>query len=233
VRATLLFAFAAAVLACAPRMTVVPTGSAQSYPSRGPDCRVEFYRVKAPDRPYDEVAALNLQGSGLQSITDAQELMRKEACGVGADAVVITRDFAVLPGGTSMIGSAVRYRDLTPMQRAARDRPLTLLERPAPEGYCVASVMGAVAVNARSSLRYLVVATLTDGTQVWTPANWTPALRAGTSLTAVDPGREVRLPDGTQGYVEPGAVGPCLLPSGPPRQPSTPAPIDAPRDDAI
>ena len=224
-------ALAAALAGCAGgHVTVLPTGTSPVlYPSRGPDCRVEFYRVKPPDRPCDEIAALNLQGPLQQTVVQAQEAMRKEACGIGADVVVITRDFAVLSNGVTMIGSALRYRDLTSTQRTAADRPITVLDKVAPEGYCVAALKGGdVQVYSRPTLRHEVVATLKGGTLVWTPEGWVPPQQIGTSLIELDPGRDVRLHDGTEGYVDPAMVGPCLPPAPATGQPPAPGPVAAP-----
>ena len=40
---------------------------------------------------------------------DFQEALRKKACELGADAVIVTQDFSGVGG--SMNGTAVRYRD--------------------------------------------------------------------------------------------------------------------------
>jgi hypothetical protein len=75
--------------ACA-RVEVTPSGSA-SAPPREAGCQIEFFRSKAPDRPYVELAGLHAEGG--MSAGDVQERMRAKACEVGADAVIVTRDY--------------------------------------------------------------------------------------------------------------------------------------------
>ena len=98
--------------ACATVVSVTPSGSASATP-RTANCQIEFFRSKVPDRPYDELAGLHASG-GLNA-GEVQEEMRSKACQVGADAVIITRDFV---GGTQsalaiMTGTAVKYRAAT------------------------------------------------------------------------------------------------------------------------
>ncbi len=99
-------------------VVVIPAGPALSLAPRAPDCAIEFYRVKPLERPFDEVATLRFEAAhpntNAQEAQEAQEALRRQACAVGADAVVVTRE---LLSGT-MIGVAVSYRDVREQHRA-------------------------------------------------------------------------------------------------------------------
>jgi hypothetical protein len=94
---------------CAATVTVTPAGPLTA-PPRAEGCQVEFFRSKVPDRPYDELAGLHAEGG--MSAGAVQEKMRAKACEVGADAVLVTRDY--VPGTkyvpALMTGTAVKYR---------------------------------------------------------------------------------------------------------------------------
>ena len=94
------------------RVSVTPSGNGVTAAPKPLGCTMEFLRTKAPDRPYDELASIDFQGSNFHSATDAQKYVREEACKLGADAVLITREF--VPGSmkrTSMMSAtAVKYR---------------------------------------------------------------------------------------------------------------------------
>ncbi len=87
-------------------VTVAGAGKSLGLAPRTADCTVEFFRTKPPDRAYDEVAALHFSWLG-SDVVFAQEAMRAKACELGADAVIVTRDFAA----GSMVGTALSYPD--------------------------------------------------------------------------------------------------------------------------
>lgn len=91
-------------------VSVTPSGGA-SAPGRPADCSIEFFRSKPPDRPYDELAGLHATGK-LVWPSRMQEAMRAKACKVGADAVIVTRDFIPETNGSDavMTGTAIRFR---------------------------------------------------------------------------------------------------------------------------
>jgi hypothetical protein len=95
--------------ACAATVSVTPSGTATAR-ARAADCKIEFFRSKVPDRPYEELAGLHSEGG--MSAAAVQEKMRAKACEVGADAVIVTRDY--VPGAryvpAVMTGTAVRYK---------------------------------------------------------------------------------------------------------------------------
>jgi hypothetical protein len=111
-----------ALAACATpyRVAVTDAGVALVLAPRPADCRVEFYRTKPPERPYDEVSTLHFSGSADAAV--AQEALRAKACELGADAVIVTRDFVVISGAlnptaftpnqAAMTGTAVSYPEL-------------------------------------------------------------------------------------------------------------------------
>jgi hypothetical protein len=96
-------------------VSVTPSGSASAQP-RAADCPIEFFRSKNPDRPYEELAGLHAQFG--MSPGEVQEAMRVKACEVGADAVIITRDYdpGSLHVAAIMTGTAVKYRAAAEVQ---------------------------------------------------------------------------------------------------------------------
>ncbi len=101
---------AAASLAClGPRVAVLPSGSGLVAEPRPQDCKLEFFRT-GPPRPYDELAALHAAGGDTfrDGPADFQDALRARACTLGADAVVVTRDYSG-PGGI-MNAVAIKYR---------------------------------------------------------------------------------------------------------------------------
>jgi hypothetical protein len=94
--------------------------------ARAAECRVEFIRTKAPERAYDELAALHWNGS-LSSAEAAQEDLRASACQLGADAVIVTRDYVPYTQNATafMTGTAIKYRVVTAekMPSAASSKP--------------------------------------------------------------------------------------------------------------
>jgi len=110
----------ALLIACA-SVEVTPAGRGLAAKARPADCAVEFLRTKAPDRPYDELAGLHAKGgSNLATAAELQEEMRATACALGADAVIVTRDY--IPRSALMTGTAVKYREAVPVP-AAGARP--------------------------------------------------------------------------------------------------------------
>jgi hypothetical protein len=94
-------------------VTVTESGLGLALAPRPADCVIEFYRTTVPQRPHDEVATLHFRGSVFANAAGAQEKMREQACALGADAVLVSRDF--VPGAPSspsvMTGTALSYRD--------------------------------------------------------------------------------------------------------------------------
>jgi len=87
-------------------VVATPSGSGVLLERRPSNCDVEFFRLRPPDRPFDEVATLHFGGGLGDGPLAAQDLMRAKACSLGAHAVVVTRDH--LAG--SMTGTAIAYR---------------------------------------------------------------------------------------------------------------------------
>ncbi len=194
----------AAVLAsCAPNVKVLHSGAAQA--ARRPDCRVDFFRVKPPELAFDEIAVLQYDGRAVDLIA-LQELMRKQACAAGADAVVVTREYVAVAGRASMIGTGIRYRDLTPGQRALLDKPRDLAVETPPAGYRAVVVREGATVHPDAALKRPALSTVPAGTVLWqadTTAALTLSSRERQRLQG--DGRpesaEVWLPDGSTGFV--------------------------------
>ncbi len=107
---------------------VTPTGAAAER--KPPDCSIDFL-AKAPDREYDEIAELeahvtSVSPGGPESEATPVgprgplEVLRKKACELGADALIVTRNFVTNAIGHVLVaGTAIKYRPAP--------------ERPAPE----------------------------------------------------------------------------------------------------
>jgi hypothetical protein len=93
---------------------VISSGNVANAPARAPDCEVSFFRTKV-DRPYDELSAIQVEGgAGMFMVTPEalQKEMAAKACGLGADAVLITQDYTLRDGSTAwMTGVAIKYRE--------------------------------------------------------------------------------------------------------------------------
>ncbi len=103
-----MLAAAAMSLGClGPRVTVLP-GSvhAQAKPQ---SCEIAFLRTKV-DRPYEEIAGLAASGGDTfkNGPAEFQEALRAKACELGADAVLVTRDWSEYGGTMNVV--AIRYR---------------------------------------------------------------------------------------------------------------------------
>ena len=90
---------------------VTPAGNGVTAAARSPGCNVEFFRTKPPERPYDELATLHWEGTW-KSAEAAQEDLRAQACALGADAVVVTRDYIPYTQNATgvMTVAAIKYR---------------------------------------------------------------------------------------------------------------------------
>jgi hypothetical protein len=87
-----------------------PDLKAEAKPS---GCAIEFLD-QAPGRAYDELAELE---SHVTSVPPggAQEVLRDKACELGADAVIVIRNFVTNPYGHVLVaGTAIRYREDAP-----------------------------------------------------------------------------------------------------------------------
>jgi hypothetical protein len=119
-------------------ITVTPSGQGIELAARKPDCVVEFHRVRPPERPFDELATLHLQGGGLDA-WEAQEALRRRACTLGADAVVVMRDYMNAGRYVVMTGSAVSYPDVRASPAATRARDARgITELMPPPGFSIA-----------------------------------------------------------------------------------------------
>jgi hypothetical protein len=174
---------------------VTDSGSGKKFAPRPAECRVDFFRTKPPETAYDEIATVHWQGT-LVGAEGAQEDLRRKACELGADAVVVIRDY--VPGTQHsmgvMTGTAIRYRGPRPPESAPASA--------APGAGAAASVDGLVPATAREStvLRASpdraapVVNRIEAGTAVWASEQATRGFR------------RVKLAEGRSGYAEEGAL---------------------------
>lgn len=103
-----------ALSACAIQASVTRASDKQFAPK--PDsCNVEFFRTQRPAVAYDEIGAIHLTGSVMETPQDAQESLRRKACELGADAVVVTDEIYQVPNvGLRVTATAVAYRKEVP-----------------------------------------------------------------------------------------------------------------------
>jgi hypothetical protein len=215
-----------AVLACAYGSTVVtPSGAQLSLTPLPPDCRIEFYRTKPPERPFDEIATLHYTARARATIEGAQEAMRKKACASGADAVIVTRDLVL----GSMIGVAISYRDAREkhridhaLRRAARaDYEKQLAdarkEEPGvPAGFLPARVLAAAPFFAIADRRSEQRGEIAAGADVWVDpqpsSGWRRVfVRGGKRGWIEDDAIELRLPPEPSAPGEPGRRSPSSI----------------------
>jgi hypothetical protein len=169
------------------RVTVLDSGSGLKLGARPANCRIEFLRTRPPEQPYDEVATLHVHGFAVNAAR-AQELLRAEACALGADAVFVVREYTdVLP----MVATALSYREprLQREAEAKRERQ-RLASLGAPEGFVPARVLASGTIRVSPDRRAPASGEVKAGESVW-------AVRE-----EVRGHRRVRHADGRAGYVE-------------------------------
>jgi hypothetical protein len=90
--------------------SVKPSPSGAKAEPRPPDCTVEFLR-NPPSRTYDELG--EIYGYYSRDV-EPQDVLREKACSLGADAVIVTKDFVISsvsgPDRKSIAGTAIKYR---------------------------------------------------------------------------------------------------------------------------
>jgi hypothetical protein len=107
----LALAVASAGIGCG-SVSVKPSPSGAMAESRAPGCTVEFLRA-APERRHDELGEIY---SYYPQVVVPQDVLREKACELGADAVIVTRDFLISNRGPDrklVAGIAIKYRDST------------------------------------------------------------------------------------------------------------------------
>jgi hypothetical protein len=101
----------ASVLTACGSVSVKPSPSGAKAESRPTDCAVEFLR-NAPEREHDELGEIY---SYYSQVVEPREVLREKACELGADAVIVARDFLIStvrgPDRKLVSGIAIKYRD--------------------------------------------------------------------------------------------------------------------------
>jgi outer membrane biosynthesis protein TonB len=129
-------ALAAALLslaACASAGIKVVRTSDEKLPPKPADCALEFL-LKAPPQPYDELAELDSHVTSPPP-NGALEVLRPKACELGADAVIVRRNFVTNEFGHVLVaGTAIKYRaEAAPEAPPAEAPPAQPTPEPAPE----------------------------------------------------------------------------------------------------
>jgi len=114
---------------CAGSVRVSDAGNGVKASPKPKGCAMPFLRAKPPDRPFDELASLHYSG-GMNREGDpaqAESSLRERACELGADALVVSREF--VPGVAGAQGSppfmsatAIVYRPAATGDPAASGR---------------------------------------------------------------------------------------------------------------
>lgn len=96
-------------------VSVTDSGTGRRAAARPAGCTIEFFRAKAPESPFDELGTLHWEGT-LSGASAAQEAIRDRACQLGADAVIVTRDYVPYTQNTSgfMTATAIKFRATAP-----------------------------------------------------------------------------------------------------------------------
>jgi hypothetical protein len=106
------FAWASPLLVlcgCFPSTEVIPSPGAPTFPPKAEDCAIEFFDNGAPQKPYDELAELHVTPTGSWELPP-KEIIRRQACAVGADAVIGLHTISRGLYDYTVVGTAVRYR---------------------------------------------------------------------------------------------------------------------------
>jgi hypothetical protein len=117
-RCTAALAAAAALMACG-GVKVKPSGDGVRPEPRPKGCSLEFLQ-KAPGRPYQEIADLEAHVTSPPS-GGALEVLRDKACELGADAVIVSRNFVTNEQGHVLVaGTAIKYVEQPPSPELER-----------------------------------------------------------------------------------------------------------------
>ncbi len=120
-----------ALVACASAGIKVVRTSDEQLPPKPADCPLEFL-PKAPPQPYDELAELESHVTSPPP-NGALEVLRPKACELGADAVVIQRNFVTNEFGHVLVaGTAIKYRAEAPEAPPAEAPPAEPTPEPVP-----------------------------------------------------------------------------------------------------
>ena len=98
---------------CAETVKVTRVGPDAGLAPKAGDCPIEFL-LKPPERLYDPIADLE---SHLTDVPPQGSLsvLREPACRLGADAVIVTRNFVINMFGHMMVaGTAIRWAGAAP-----------------------------------------------------------------------------------------------------------------------
>lgn len=100
-----------AVAACATSGIKVDRYSDEQIAPRPPDCGLEYLK-DPPQRPYDQLAELETHvTSPAPGPYGALEALRPTACELGADALIVQRNFVTNEFGHAIVaGIAIKYR---------------------------------------------------------------------------------------------------------------------------
>jgi hypothetical protein len=103
---------AGALCACS-SVRVTPSGEGVRYEPKPKGCGLEFL-YKVPGRPYEEIADLEAHVTSPPA-GGTLEALRDKACELGADAVIVTRNFVTNAYGHALVaGTAIKYVERAP-----------------------------------------------------------------------------------------------------------------------
>jgi hypothetical protein len=102
---------------------VLPAGPHSILPARPGECDIEFVGRAWPDRPYDKVAVIMWDSTWYGEMTAIEDI-RRQACALGADAVVMNREYVAYSGNPGqVIATAIKFRQLPAATTAAPSTP--------------------------------------------------------------------------------------------------------------
>lgn len=105
---------------CGGGVTVRPSGTDLKLPPKPGNCSLEFLQ-SSPGRPFDEIAELSAHLTKPPA-EGAPEALRAKACALGADAVIVTRNFVTNEFGHVLVaGTAIHFTEIS--REGAPDEP--------------------------------------------------------------------------------------------------------------
>ena len=79
----------AVVVGCAPQVTLTPLGAEPAYPATPDSVAIPLYATTKPECPYDEIAAITVEGSVNRSVeAEVLSALKAKARAIGAHAII-------------------------------------------------------------------------------------------------------------------------------------------------
>jgi hypothetical protein len=101
----------ASLCGCIPlTVGVLPVANGSCAPAKAPSCTIEFFEIETLQRPYAPIAELRYSRSASPGDPGSRDMLRQQACALGADAIVGLHKAVSGDGSEALVGTAVVYR---------------------------------------------------------------------------------------------------------------------------